>query len=58
MRDIPRGQTTRGIRKAAVIAAWLGALVLAPVGAVGQGAPAAPAATAPGRRAQIGRAHV
>jgi len=46
MGGIPRGQTTRGIRKAA-IAAWLGALVLAPVGAIGQGAPNAPGPSAP-----------
>ena len=46
MGGIPRGQTTRGIRKAA-IAAWLGALVLAPVSAIGQGAPNAPGPSAP-----------
>ncbi|MCK2054314.1 mechanosensitive ion channel family protein [Methylobacterium sp. 37f] len=47
MGGIPRGQTPWGIRMAAVIAAWLGALVLAPIGAVAQGTPTAPAKPAP-----------
>ncbi|WP_264046780.1 DUF3772 domain-containing protein [Methylobacterium flocculans] len=53
MGDLPRGWIRRGlsrggrptgrIRTTVVIAAWLGALVLAPAGAIGQAAPAAPA---------------
>lgn len=51
MGDSPTGQTTRGIRRAALVAAWLGVLVLAPMGAVGQGTPTAPPAAVPSKAA-------